>query len=209
MRVTWTIPLFAATTLFGLVVSSTAVGSHLDSSIPPSGPPQIAPPRQEPKQVQTLRSTPVSSPQLPAYQRIFHPTEAKSNPIVPRPNIPQAKPHTNLGWTFLLNGQTQAALAAYRQALRHNPQSAPAYLGLGISLKTLGEVELAKKAFGKAIDLDSRLPSALVHLGYLHAEGHFGTPDRSTARRLFKEAAQLGDPFAAIALLDLQAGSTL
>jgi Flp pilus assembly protein TadD len=108
-----------------------------------------------------------------------------------------------------LNGQTEEAMSAYRQALRHNPQSAHAYLGLGISLKDLGEVELAKKALVKAIDLDPRLPSALVHLGYLYAEGHYGTPDLSTARRLFKEAAQLGDPFAAIALLDLKAGSTL
>lgn len=109
----------------------------------------------------------------------------------------------------MLNGQTEAAMSAYRQALRHNPQSAHAYLGLGISLKNLGEVELTKKAFTKAVDLDPGLPSALVHLGYLYAEGHLGRPDLSTARRLFKEAAQLGDPFAAIALLDLKSGSTL
>ncbi len=100
-------------------------------------------------------------------------------------------------------------MTAYREAVRQNPKSANAHLGLGMSLKNLGQVELAKKAFGKAVDLDPRLPSALVHLGYLYAEGHFGTPDPSTARRLFKEAAQLGDPFAVIALLDLQSGSTL
>lgn len=209
MNAIWTMPVLAATTLFGLVMSSTAVGSHLDSSIPPSDPSRIAQLKQEQKHLPTLRTSPASLPQRPNTQGTFHQTEPKSHPMATSQRIPQAKPHTNLGWTFLLNGQTQAAMAAYRQALRHNPQSARAYLGLGISLKTLGEVELAKKAFGKAIDLDPGLPSALVHLGYLHAEGHFGTPDPSTARQLFKEAVQLGDPFAAIALLDLRSSSTL
>ncbi|MDH5429284.1 MAG: tetratricopeptide repeat protein [Nitrospirota bacterium] len=209
MRATWAIPLLAATTLYGLVGSSTAVGSHLDSSLSRSGPPSLPQPSQDQESGPTFRTTPVSVPQLTAQKETIHSTEPTAHPSFPKQRIPQAKPHTNLGWTFLLNGQTQAAMAAYRQALRHNPQSAPAYLGLGISLKTLGEVELAKKAFGKAIDLDPRLPSALVHLGYLHAEGHFGMPDPSTARQLFKKAALLGDPFAAIALLDLRSGSTL
>lgn len=201
--------LFAATILLGLLVSSTAVGSHFDSSTPLSGPPQIHQPTQTQKHVRPLPSTPISLPQVQANQGTLFPTEPKPHSTVDGQKIPLAKPHTNLGWKFLLNGQTQAAMAAYRQALRHNPQSAHAYLGLGISLKILGEVELAKKALGKAVDLDPHLPSALVHLGYLYAEGHFGTPDPSAARRFFKEAAQLGDPFAAIALLDLQSGSTL
>jgi len=201
--------LFAATILLGLLVPSTAAGSHLESSTPLSGPPTIHQPKQTQKQVRPLPSTPVSLPQIQANQGTLSPTEPKPHSTVAGQKIPSAKPHTNLGWKFLLNGQTQAAMAAYRQALRQNPQSAHAYLGLGISLKSLGEVELAKKAFGKAIDLNPRLPSALVHLGYLHAEGHFGTPDHATARQLFKEAAKLGDPFAAIALLDLRAGSTL
>lgn len=119
------------------------------------------------------------------------------------------KPHTKLGWRFLLNEQPQAAMTAYRQALRQNPKSAKAYLGLGISLKSLGKVELAKKALLKAINLDPRLPSALVHLGYLYAEGHFGQADLQTARRLFREASQLGDPFATIALLDMKSRSKL
>ena len=134
----------------------------------------------------------------------------------PRP-IPQvtekrktpAKPHTKLGWRFLLNEQPQAAMAAYRQALRQNPKSASAYLGLGISLKSLGKVGLAKKALLKAVNLDPRLPPALVHLGYLYAEGHFGQANLKIARQLFQEASQLGDPFASIALLDMKSRSKL
>lgn len=135
------------------------------------------------------------------------PTQPFPIAAIANQNQQPLKPHTKLGWRFLLNEQPQAAMAAYRQALRHNPRSAKAYLGLGISLKNLGEVELATKALSKAVDLDPHLPSALVHLGYLYAEGHDGTPDLTTAHRLFKKAAQLGDPFAAIALLDLQSGS--
>jgi len=208
MRAKWTLTLFAATILLGLLVSSTAVGSHLDSSTL-SGPPPIHQPKQIQKQVRPNPSAPVSLPQVTTHQGTMYPTDPRPPSTEAEQEIRPAKPPTNLGWTFLLNGQTQAAMTAYREALRQNPQSAHAYLGLGISLKNLGEVELAKKAFGKAVDLDPRLPSALVHLGYLYAEGHFGTADPSTARRLFGEAAQLGDPFAAIALLDLKSGSSL
>ncbi len=114
------------------------------------------------------------------------------------------KPHAKSGWRLLLQEQPQAAMAAYRETLRKNPRSAKAYLGLGISLKNLGKARLAKKALDKAVKLNPRLPSALVHLGYLYAEGHLGQADRSTARRLFSEASQLGDPFASIALIDMK-----
>ena len=114
------------------------------------------------------------------------------------------KPHARLGWNYLLNGQPKAAIAAYRQALRVNPKSAKAYLGLGITLKALGSAETAKRALIQAANLNPRLPSALVHLGYLYADGHLGQPDSKRARQLFYQAAQLGDPFAQIALLDLK-----
>ena len=120
-----------------------------------------------------------------------------------------AKPHTTLGWRFLLNGQTEAAMAAYRQALRNNPQSAKAYLGLGITLKSLGKIEIAKKALLKAVKLNPRSPSALVHLGYLYAREDSGQSDLSKARQLFRQASQLGDPFASIALLDMKSRPSL
>ncbi len=105
---------------------------------------------------------------------------------------------------MLLNAQPHDAVDAYREDLRKNPRSAKAYLGLGISLKNLGKARLAEKALVKAVKLNPRLPSALVHLGYLYAEGHLGQADRSTARRLFNEASKLGDPFATIALMDVK-----
>ncbi len=114
------------------------------------------------------------------------------------------KPHTQLGWDYLLNGNPRAAVAAYREAIRSNPNSAKAYLGLGITLKTLGSTETAKRALIQAANLNPRLPSALVHLGYLYADGELGQPDAKRAHQLFYQAAQLGDPFANIAILDLK-----
>jgi len=108
-----------------------------------------------------------------------------------------AEGHVNMGWKFLLSGR-----------LRHQPNSANAYVGMGITLKSMGDVEQAKQAMQQALELNPRLSSALVHLGYLYADGHVGRSDPETARRLFDQASQLGDPFASIALLDLKSRST-
>ena len=192
------------TIFLGILVSSTALGSHLDSSSSSSGPPPIHQHKQAQKGVSLARNNPVSLPFAKINQTA--PSSTKPRPIttIAGQKTHMAKPHTKLGWRLLLNGQTQEAMTAYRQALRHNPQSANAYLGLGITLKSLGKIEIAKKALVKAVNLDPRSPSALVHLGYLYAEGHLGQSDLSKARRLFRQASQLGDPFASIALLDLK-----
>jgi len=197
------------TILLGMIASSTALGSHLDPSSPSSGPPPIQIPKQAQKLLSPTQKTPVSLPSSGTNRETPSLTLPPPIPTVAKQNKQTAKPQAKLGWQYLLNGQPQAAMAAYREALRQNPGSANAYLGLGISLKSLGEVELAKKALLKAVNLDPRLPPALVHLGYLYAEGHFGEADPSTARRLFQQASQLGDPFASIALLDMKSRSKL
>jgi tetratricopeptide (TPR) repeat protein len=114
---------------------------------------------------------------------------------------------TNLGWRSLLNGRPEDAIAAYRESLRTDPKSAEAYLGMGIALKSLGFIDHAKDAIQQALELNPHLSSALVHLGYLYADGHIGRSDPKAARRLFNQASQLGDPFASIAILDLQVRS--
>lgn len=114
---------------------------------------------------------------------------------------------TNMGWWSLLNGRPQDAMTAYREALRNHPNSADAYVGLGIALKSLGYIEHAKEAIQQALELNPQLSSALVLLGYLYADGHVGHSDPEAARRLFNQASQLGDPFAGIALLDLKTRS--
>lgn len=197
------------TIFFGLLVSSTALGNHLDSSSHASGPPKITQHKQAQKRVYQKRNNLALSPLAKTNQTARAFTKPNPIPTVVGKKTHTAKPHTKLGWRFLLNGQTQAAMAAYRQALRSNPQSAKAYLGLGITLKSLGKIEIAKKALLKAIKLNPRSPSALVHLGYLYAEGHSGHSDLSKARKLFQQASQLGDPFASIALLGMKSRPSL
>jgi tetratricopeptide (TPR) repeat protein len=192
------------TIFFWILVSSTASGSHLDSSSPTSGPPAIHQHKQVQKQVSHTRKNLSSFPRAKTKQIAPSPQKPRSIPTVRGKKTHMAKPHTTLGWKFLLHGQTHAAMAAYRQALRNNPQSAKAYLGLGITLKSLGKIEIAKKALLKAVKLNPRSPSALVHLGYLYARRQSGQADLSKARRLFQQASQLGDPFASIALLDMK-----
>jgi tetratricopeptide (TPR) repeat protein len=137
-------------------------------------------------------------------QPFHHATKKKPVPSGVRVRKNDAQGHANLGWKFLLNGRPQAAMAAYREALRHHPDLANAYVGMGITLKSLGNIDHAKQAIQQALELNPHLSSALVHLGYLYADGHVGHSDLQTARRLFAQASQLGDPFAGIALLDLQ-----
>ena len=192
--------------LVGVLTSSTALGSHLKSS--PVSPPFPQAKRTEEPQASLLSpardhpalSSSSTTKSIPASSI----REPKVVPPVFTPNKENSQSHVRLGWRFLLDGRPQAAMAAYRQALRNNPKSASAFLGLGITLKSVGSLKTAKKALIQAVNIDPRLPSALVHLGYLYVDGHFGKSDPQTARRLFSQASKLGDLFADIALLDLQ-----
>ncbi|WP_447964202.1 tetratricopeptide repeat protein [Nitrospira sp. Ecomares 2.1] len=114
---------------------------------------------------------------------------------------------SNSGWRSLLNGRPEDAITAYRESLKTHPKSADAYIGMGIALKSLGFIEDAKDAIHHALAINPQLSSALVHLGYLYADGQIGPSDPKAAHRLFHQASQLGDPFASIALLDLQSRS--
>lgn len=192
------------TIFFVMLMASAASGTHLDSSSPTSGPPAIHQHKQAQKQSSLTHKNLVSFPQAKTNQITPSSPKKRLTPTDTGKKTHMPKPHTKLGWRFLLHGQPQAAMAAYRQALRNNPQSAQAYLGLGIALKRLGKIEIAKKALVEAVKLNPRSPSALVHLGYLYAEGHSSQSDLSKARRLFQQASQLGDPFASIALLDMK-----
>jgi len=138
------------------------------------------------------------------------PPSPKEMPKVMTDQNPGVPPLTQ-GWTFLLNGQPEAALSAYQQALSGQPDSAKALLGMGMTFKAIGKMDEAKEALTQALELNPRLASALVHLGYLYlyADGPSGSSNPETARRLFQDARQMGDPFAHIALLDLQAHFTL
>ena len=87
---------------------------------------------------------------------------------------------------------------------RSHQKSADAYVGTAIALTNMGDCEYAKEAIQQARALNAQLSSAVVHLGYLYTDDHLGHSDPEADRRLFKQATQLRDPFAGIALLNLQ-----
>ncbi|WNM59293.1 tetratricopeptide repeat protein [Candidatus Nitrospira allomarina] len=178
-------------------------------------PPQAQPDRKNAASSKIEHST------LPTHSLHPSPTEPKPTGFEQSHSSPSKKPihiaillhnndtedQTNTGWRSLLNGRPGDAIAAYQESLRIDPKSAEAYLGMGIALKSLGFIDHAKDAIQQALELNPHLSSALVHLGYLYADGHIGPSDSKAAHRLFSQATQLGDPFASIALLDLQSRS--
>lgn len=121
--------------------------------------------------------------------------------------IPQlsANWHARVGWMLVLDGNYRGAEAAYRQALRKNPKSAKANLGLGMALSLQGDRQGAMSAYEKAITIQPNYAAALVHLGYAYTKGDTKGQNIAKARTLFKQASELGDPFAMLALLDIQA----
>ncbi len=113
--------------------------------------------------------------------------------------------HANVGWKLVLDGNYRGAEAAYRQALRKNDKSAKAYLGLGMALSLQGDRQKAISAYEKAITIQPNFAAALVHLGYAYTKENTQGKNIAKARKLFKQASELGDPFAMLALLDLEA----
>ncbi|WNM61453.1 tetratricopeptide repeat protein [Candidatus Nitrospira neomarina] len=178
-------------------------------------PPHAQPDRKNTASLKVEQSTLLTNPLHPS------PNEPKPTGSQPSHSPPKKKPthiavllnnnvtqdQTNTGWRSLLNGRPEDAIAAYQDSLRIDPKSAEAYLGMGIALKSLGFIDHAKDAIQQALELNPDLSSALVHLGYLYADGHIGPSNSKAAHRLFSQASQLGDPFASIALLDLQSRS--
>lgn len=218
----------------GIMTWSSAQGSHLtlpgsqdlshrDETDPPPFIRQLEKinnyisPHAQPDRKNTASSK-IEPPTLPTNPLHPSPTELKSTRSQPSHSSPKKKPihiavllqnndtqdQANTGWRSLLNGRPEDAIAAYQKSLRIDPKSAEAYLGMGIALKSLGFIDHAKDAIQQALELNPDLSSALVHLGYLYADGHIGPSNSKAAHRLFSQASQLGDPFASIALLDLQ-----
>ncbi|MGD9850692.1 MAG: tetratricopeptide repeat protein [Nitrospirales bacterium] len=198
-----------------LLASSTALGNHLDTHdifdvTKPNGGVGL---RQDPtlQNFWVLPNTAApKSRETKAPEVQFDPNYSVSSP--PPGFIPDqipVVPHMKLGWKFLVNGQPDAAMAAYRQALTRHPHSANALLGMGMTLKTLGKMDEAKEAITQALELNPQLAPALVHLGYLYADGQLGAPAPDTASHLFQQAQQIGDPFARIALLELRSRPSL
>lgn len=156
---------------------------------------------------------PVQTPASSLFTNISAPmtVPSETNTLRSRSGIQRPYPqlsanwHTNVGWKLVLDGNYRGAEAAYRQALRKNNKSAKAFLGLGMALSLQGDRQKAINAYEKAITIQPNYPAALVHLGYAYTEKSTKGQNIAKARELFKQASELGDPFAMLALLDLEA----
>lgn len=149
----------------------------------------------------------------PAKEAVPQPKAALPTPpelTLPAPEAHKQKTHLDgtwhvrLGWSLMINGNHGGAAAAYREALRQNPNLAEAYLGLGILLRRQANLDGAGEAFRRALALKPGYAAALVHLGYVYADDQAGRRDLAKAQQLFTLASRQGDPFATIALLDLR-----
>ena len=158
----------------------------------------IQPGQSHPASLFTNISTTMPTPSVRNSIRI-HPSIRKQFPQL------SANWHADVGWKLVLDGNYRGAEAAYRQALRKNNQYAKAYLGLGMALSLQGDRQQAISAYEKAIKIQPNFAAALVHLGYAYTEENTNGQNIAKARKLFTQASELGDPFALLALLDLQA----
>ncbi len=113
--------------------------------------------------------------------------------------------HIKLGWSLLIDGNYAGAAAAYREAIRHDRDSAEAYLGLGSSLKMQNHIPAAIEAYQHVLRLQPDYTAALVHLGSIYADGDPEHRNVAEAKQLYARASQQGDPFAKMALKELKA----
>jgi len=72
--------------------------------------------------------------------------------------IQGAQLHLQLGDIYRQWGDAEAAIKAYREAIRWDGQSASAYQNLGAQLMTVNQIEGAKVCFKKALDRQANIP---------------------------------------------------
>ena len=75
---------------------------------------------------------------------------------------------TNLGLAYLQLQQTEAAEAAFEQAVEQNDRDAVAHNHLGILKRQQGEFEAALKRYQRAIEIDANYAQAHLNLGILY-----------------------------------------
>jgi tetratricopeptide (TPR) repeat protein len=86
--------------------------------------------------------------------------------VGPRPGLEQER----LGRSLLASGDAGRALAAFDEALRHDPEAPSAYLGRGSAHLKLGDAEKALADFDRALGLDPDDPVALNNRGLAYRE---------------------------------------
>ena len=105
----------------------------------------------------------------------------------------QARVHAALGRFLLDHGRTDAALAAFKQALLLDPKLVPAHLGLAEAAARTGEYDAALVALKTAVQSDPQNADALWQLAQLYDQA-LHTTDHAAAN--YRQFVRLfpGDP---------------
>lgn len=82
--------------------------------------------------------------------------------------------HVNLFWGIFhaANHDVKKAIPYYRQAAQLNPQLAEAHFGLGVLSDQLGQIEAAKEAYVKAVEISQSTAKYRNNLAYLYFKQH-------------------------------------
>lgn len=112
---------------------------------------------------------------------------------------------------FRTRGEFEAAIAAYRDALRSNPTHEDSLYHLGTTLEEIGDYNEAKATFVRMIELNPSSGRALGELGKVQSLLAPGAPlDFAEARRALLRNVQINreqaGPFQRLGLLDLNQG---
>ncbi|PYY09975.1 MAG: hypothetical protein DMG69_08135 [Acidobacteria bacterium] len=103
--------------------------------------------------------------------------------------------------------QLLSDIAAVRQALRADPDSAKNYLSLGLALKAMGENESAWKAVSRSADLDPRLADAWYQKGVIQADEQKWLDAVASFRKALEASAGHGPAHLALGEMWIRLGS--
>jgi predicted CXXCH cytochrome family protein len=121
-----------------------------------------------------------------------------------QPKIPE--PYFELATAYQAAGQTERAMAAYREALRVDPKYPAALLGIGIALRQAGNLAGAAAAFEQATQAAPDNPKAWNELGQVNLDlGH--APEAMEALRIsIALATELPQPHNGLGIVLAQSG---
>jgi Tfp pilus assembly protein PilF len=103
----------------------------------------------------------------------------------------KARPHYNLGSSYLLRGLTEKAIREFRDAIQIDPGYSDAYLNLGVAYASIGAEEKAMEALHKAIQLNPTDSESYYNLGLLYSNkgsGHLAIEQYQKALLLNPES---------------------
>ncbi|MEW6674426.1 MAG: tetratricopeptide repeat protein, partial [Nitrospirota bacterium] len=80
----------------------------------------------------------------------------------------KARPHTNLGVSYLEKGKVDLAFSEFKRAIEIDPRDANTHNNLGAIYESRGELEKAIESYKTALDINPRLAAAYNGMGVIY-----------------------------------------